>query len=307
MTALTLRRGGPADTEWLIERFDEAIAWMVERGQPGQWGTEPMSASPAGRERAAGMCAGGGLRIAELDGEAVAALIVGDAPAHVAPVDRPELYIELLLVSRAHAHRGLGTFLVQSALAEARAAGIELVRVDCWAGAPPLVAWYEAQGFARSGSFRVDVRGEAWLGQVFTREIGADAPATDIQPELWVERAGEAVAFYTAAFGARTLHRVGDGDDIVAQLAVGTSVFWVAAADPGAGRLSPAAIDGASGRVLLVVGDPEAIHARALAAGAHELAPVADEHGWRLGRVRDPFGHEWELGRPRGPWPAPAD
>ena len=34
-----------------------------------------------------------------------------------------------------------------------------------------------------------------------------------------------------------------------------------------------------------------------------EKSPVADEHGWRLGRIVDPFGHEWEIGRPLGVWP----
>jgi PhnB protein len=27
---------------------------------------------------------------------------------------------------------------------------------------------------------------------------------------------------------------------------------------------------------------------------------VGDEHGWRLGRIVDPFGHEWEIGAPLG-------
>jgi uncharacterized glyoxalase superfamily protein PhnB len=36
---------------------------------------------------------------------------------------------------------------------------------------------------------------------------------TSIQPELWVENAPEAIAFYGAAFGATVLHLVGDGDD----------------------------------------------------------------------------------------------
>jgi uncharacterized glyoxalase superfamily protein PhnB len=39
---------------------------------------------------------------------------------------------------------------------------------------------------------------------------------TSIQPELWIDRAGQAVAFYAEAFGARILHMVGEGDDIVA-------------------------------------------------------------------------------------------
>ena len=46
-------------------------------------------------------------------------------------------------------------------------AGAAVLRVDCWAGAPPLVAWYERQGFRRSGRF--DVRG--WIGQVFTMRL----------------------------------------------------------------------------------------------------------------------------------------
>lgn len=126
---------------------------------------------------------------------------------------------------------------------------------------------------------------------------------TAIQPQLWVEPAGAALAFYAAAFGATVLHQVGDGDDIVAQLAVGDAAFWVAAASPGAGRFSPTAIGGATGRTLLVVDDPDLVHAQALAAGATATSAVADEHGWRLGRIVDPFGHEWEIGRPLGTWP----
>jgi PhnB protein len=126
---------------------------------------------------------------------------------------------------------------------------------------------------------------------------------TSIQPELWVERAGDAVTFYAAAFGATVLHQVGDGDDVVAQLAVGEAAFWVGAASASLRRLSPAAIDGATSRTLLVVDDPGALIGRAVAAGATETAPVADEHGWRLGRIVDPFGHEWEIGTPLGAWP----
>ena len=44
---------------------------------------------------------------------------------------------------------------------------------------------------------------------------------TSIQPELRVDHGAEAVTFYQAAFGATVLHRVGDGEDIVAQLAIG--------------------------------------------------------------------------------------
>ncbi len=129
---------------------------------------------------------------------------------------------------------------------------------------------------------------------------------TSLQPELWVERAAAAVAFYQDAFGATVLHRVGEGEDIVAQLSVDGAAFWVASADPGRGRADPSALAARTSRTLLVVADPDAVHRRALAAGAHELSPAADEHGWRIGRLLDPFGQEWEIGCPLGRWPPDA-
>lgn len=124
-----------------------------------------------------------------------------------------------------------------------------------------------------------------------------------IQPELWVERASAAVAFYQAAFGATVMHQVGDGDDIVSQLSVDGAEFWVAEADPSMRRLDPRAIDGTTSRTLLVIADPDHLIRRAVDAGATEISPVGDEHGWRLGRITDPFGHEWEIGHPLGAWP----
>src|SRR5690242_17734407 len=102
---------------------------------------------------------------------------------------------------------------------------------------------------------------------------------TDIQPELWIERVAAAVAFYEAAFGATVLHRVGEGDEIVAQLAIGDAAFWVSTGGPDAPRFSPQAIGGATGRTLLVVDDPDAMFAQAVEAGATPSSEMADEHG----------------------------
>ena len=126
---------------------------------------------------------------------------------------------------------------------------------------------------------------------------------TSIQPELWVDSPREAVSFYGAAFDAVVVHSVGAGDDIVAQLRVGDGAFWIAPPSEALKRLSPRATGGATGRTLLVVDDPERIVRQAIAAGATETSAVADEHGWRLGRIVDPFGHEWEIGHPLGSWP----
>ena len=121
-----------------------------------------------------------------------------------------------------------------------------------------------------------------------------------IEPELWVERAGSAVRFYAEAFGAAVVLQVGEGEDVVARLDVDGARFWVASADPAAGRRAPSEHGGATGRVLLIVTDPNSMLAAAEAAGATVTAQVTEEHGWRVGRIVDPYGHEWEIGHHSG-------
>jgi PhnB protein len=129
---------------------------------------------------------------------------------------------------------------------------------------------------------------------------------TALQPQLFVRRGRAAIDFYRATFGATELHRVGGTDaheEVVAQLAVGDAVFWVHDEAPEHGGLSPEAAGGATVRLTLIVDDPAAVVRRAVELGAEELAPLQDEYGWRLGRIRDPFGHPWEIGHPLGAWP----
>lgn len=158
----------------------------------------------------------------------------------------------------------------------------------------------EACEVARGARMPCGIRG---VGTRRARILEPGIALTSIEPQLWVESPRRALAFYEAAFGAVVVHRVGDGDDIVAQLGVGEAAFWVAPTSATMRRLSPRAIDGATGRTLLVVEDPDAVVQRAIGAGATEASPVSDEHGWRLGRIIDPFGHEWEIGAPVGSWP----
>ena len=122
---------------------------------------------------------------------------------------------------------------------------------------------------------------------------------TQIVAQLSVRRGPEAVEFYKAAFGAVVDYQVGDSE-IVAQLSVGDATFWVADESPANANFSPETVGGGTVRMLLLVDEPDAAIARAVAAGASEVYPAADEHGWRLGRIRDPFGHPWEIGHPLG-------
>jgi PhnB protein len=50
--------------------------------------------------------------------------------------------------------------------------------------------------------------------------------------------------------------------------------------------------------MVMIVEDPDTVFRRAVAAGATLVCPVGNQHGWRLGRIVDPFGHHWEIGKP---------
>jgi PhnB protein len=116
---------------------------------------------------------------------------------------------------------------------------------------------------------------------------------------LTVRDAAHAIDFYAAAFGATTVSRqTTPGGQIVAELEIDGSRFFVVDENPAAFNNSPDSLGGTSVRLSLVVDDPDAWAARAIAAGATEIFAVADQpYGMRQGRVQDPFGHHWLLGR----------
>lgn len=121
---------------------------------------------------------------------------------------------------------------------------------------------------------------------------------TALAPWLCVRRSGQALDFYKAAFGAVEVFRMDGGDSVVARLAVDGAEFWLSDESPEHFNFSPESLGGITVRLILTVGDPDAVFARAIAAGAKEVFPVVEEYGWRVGRVVDPFGHHWEIGRP---------
>ena len=107
-----------------------------------------------------------------------------------------------------------------------------------------------------------------------------------------VDDAQRAVDFYAAAFGAVEVYRLDDGGRLaVARLSLGAAEFWVQE-DPDAAHERR---DFEPIRLILSVDDPDAAYDRAVAAGATVVAPVSEDHGWRTGRIVDPFGHAWEI------------
>lgn len=126
--------------------------------------------------------------------------------------------------------------------------------------------------------------------------------STSIVPWLNVRNSAQAVEFYKNAFGAVEVFRLEDpGGSVVARLSVDGAEFWVSDESPEHGNSSPDSLGGCSVRIILTVADPDAMFQRALNAGASQVWPVSEEHGWRVGRVADPYGHHWEIGRPTAP------
>jgi PhnB protein len=123
--------------------------------------------------------------------------------------------------------------------------------------------------------------------------------AYSIAPMLSVRNGAKAIEFYKAAFGAIDVFRIDAPDGaVVARLSVEGAEFWLSDESPEHGNFSPESLGGGTVRMILTVPNPDAMSAKALAAGAREVVAMKEDYGWRLGRVVDPFGHHWEIGRP---------
>jgi PhnB protein len=116
---------------------------------------------------------------------------------------------------------------------------------------------------------------------------------TTIAPWLTVQNAEEAASFYKAAFDAVETYRLETPGGLIVRLSVNEAEFWVSG---GSENTDTGPVGGGSMRLILTVEDPDTFFAKALKAGASEIFPVGEEHGWRLGRLVDPFGLHWEIG-----------
>lgn len=121
---------------------------------------------------------------------------------------------------------------------------------------------------------------------------------TTLAPWLSVRKSLEALEFYKSAFGAEVVYRFDGGGGVVARLSIHGAEFWLSDESPEHCNFSPESLNGSTVRLILTVADPDAVFAQAIKAGASQVYAVTEGHGWRVGRVEDPFGHHWEIGRP---------
>jgi GNAT superfamily N-acetyltransferase len=162
-----IRRAGEEGIVHALALLDRAAQWLVELGRTGQWGTAQQSTDPRRLAQSQQWAASGGFYLAWTADEAVGAMVVGKAPAHIPPAGEPDLYVNLLVTDRRHAGEGIGAAMLDYAKDLARAQGTRVLRLDCYAGDDrALVAYYEKQGFSATETFSFDIRDTVWPGQV---------------------------------------------------------------------------------------------------------------------------------------------
>jgi PhnB protein len=122
----------------------------------------------------------------------------------------------------------------------------------------------------------------------------------ELTPMLTVSDATSAARFYEQAFGASERRRLETPTgQLVVEMSLEGHAFYVVGENPDAFNLSPSTLGGTSVRISLVVDDPDAVAASAVAAGGTEVFPVDDQpYGMRQGRIADPAGHHWLIGKP---------
>ena len=114
---------------------------------------------------------------------------------------------------------------------------------------------------------------------------------------IYVDGAGEGIAFYERAFGAVELFRIAapNGRILHAELSIHGAVVMIGDPD---GKLysEPKPLGRTTAGLHLFVDDNAAVLRRAVEAGAELVQPPTEMfYGANSASVRDPFGHVWVL------------
>ncbi len=119
-----------------------------------------------------------------------------------------------------------------------------------------------------------------------------------VTPYMMVRGGALALDFYAKAFGAEKTMQLDmpDGGVAHAEMRIGNSIVMLSEENEAWGTKGPLTLGGSPMFLMIYVADVDAAFARAIAAGATEVRPVADQfYGDRSGTLKDPFGHQWTL------------
>jgi uncharacterized glyoxalase superfamily protein PhnB len=119
-----------------------------------------------------------------------------------------------------------------------------------------------------------------------------------VTPYIAVHDAARAIDWYREVFDAEVVdgpHVMDDGRIGSVDLRIGDSVFGMSDPYPEETWPSPQDLGGTATGFRVQVADAEATLERAVAAGARNHRPVAEQYGRVQATIFDPFGHRWTL------------
>ncbi len=119
-----------------------------------------------------------------------------------------------------------------------------------------------------------------------------------VTPHLICAGAADAIEFYKKAFNAVEAGRLPapNGKLMHAMIRIEGSAVMLVDELPEWCATGPKALKGSSVTLHIYVPDADAFFARAVAAGAKVIMPLADMFwGDRYGKLEDPFGHHWSI------------
>ena len=134
----------------------------------------------------------------------------------------------------------------------------------------------------------------------------ADAPPPTVWPTLRARDARGLIRFLVDALGFVEVVTYGDQPDGSGDVVVHAELAWplgggVMLGSVRGGADDPWALTPGTAGCYVVTDDPDALHDRAVAAGAEVVRPLHDtDYGSRDFTVRDPEGNLWSFGTYRG-------
>lgn len=120
---------------------------------------------------------------------------------------------------------------------------------------------------------------------------------TTVKPFLTVNNGKKAVDFYVSAFEAIETKRFEMPDNKISSvIEIEKAEFYVGDEEPHNDNFRPAENANNPVRIILNTKNADKLFEQAIRLGATEICPMTTEEDWRIGKLKDPFGHIWEIG-----------
>lgn len=125
----------------------------------------------------------------------------------------------------------------------------------------------------------------------------AEVNSTSVKPYLIVNNGKQAVEFYVSAFGAIETKRFEmPNQKLSSVIEIDKAEFFIGDEEPENENVGSDLNFNGSVRIILQTKNADQLFEEAIKLGAIQICPMTTEDNWRIGKLKDPFGHIWEIG-----------